>query len=30
MESEEGRQRYADGLAAGLTAWVAEGGAHAG
>jgi N-acetylmuramoyl-L-alanine amidase len=30
MESEEGRQRYADALAAGLTAWVADGGADAG
>lgn len=27
MESEEGRQRYADALATGLTAWVAAGGA---
>ena len=27
MESEEGRQRYADALASGLTAWVAAGGA---
>ncbi|MFB8229573.1 N-acetylmuramoyl-L-alanine amidase [Cellulosimicrobium sp. NPDC055967] len=30
MESEEGRQRYADALAAGLVAWVADGGADAG
>lgn len=30
MESEEGRQRYADALAAGLVAWAADGGADAG
>lgn len=30
IESEEGRQRYADALAAGLTAWVADGGADVG
>jgi N-acetylmuramoyl-L-alanine amidase len=30
MESEEGRQRYADALAAGITAWVADGGADDG
>ncbi|MFF2830599.1 N-acetylmuramoyl-L-alanine amidase [Cellulosimicrobium cellulans] len=30
MESEEGRQRYADALAAGLTEWVADGGADVG
>lgn len=30
MESEEGRQRYADAVASGVAAWVADGGAGAG